>query len=84
MKIRLRDASGAWLLLTCAPAFAQESSAAKASAAASCASCVPGDKIVVVEGGPTWLVAGFFIGLVVGYALAKALAARTTSNNIKG
>jgi hypothetical protein len=55
------------------PAFSQEATSTKKLAVASCASCPSGDGVIVVSGDPTWLIASFVVGVVVGVVLAKVL-----------
>jgi uncharacterized protein involved in exopolysaccharide biosynthesis len=72
MEVRVKNAAGVVLLLTGVSALAQETSALKATAPASCASCPPPPPSVVIPPDPTWLIAGFVIGFVVGVVAAKA------------
>lgn len=71
MEIRIRNAAGAVLLLTGVPVMAQEASALKATSPANCASCPPPPPSVVTPTDPTWLVAAFVLGLVVGVVVTK-------------
>jgi hypothetical protein len=68
MQFRIRSASGALVLLSGLPAMAQEA----ALTTARCASCPPATPAVSIPNDPTFLVAGFVIGLVVGIVAAKA------------
>jgi hypothetical protein len=77
MEIRIKSASGAVLLLSGLPAFAQESTA-KVSAPTSCASCPPPPPpaVVVIPPDPTWFVAGFVVGAALGFLAAKVFGAK--------
>ncbi len=72
MQIRIKNAAGAVMLLSGLPVIAQDSTAAKVLTTTGCASCPTSTLVVDTPGGPTWLVAGFVIGLVVGIVAAKA------------
>jgi hypothetical protein len=77
MEIRIKSASGAVMLLSGLPAFAQES-AAKISAPTTCASCPPPSypPAVVIPPDPTWFIAGVVVGAGLGFLAAKVFGAK--------
>lgn len=76
MELRTRNTTGAALLLLWLPVYAQEATSAKKPVVAACASCPAGDSVVVVSGDPTWLIASFVAGIIVGVVLTKLLSAK--------
>jgi hypothetical protein len=76
MEFRTRSAAGTWMFLTTLPAFAQESTTAKASSTTGKTSCPPDCSSLIIPSDPTWFVAGFIAGLAVGIVAAKAFGGK--------
>ena len=78
MELKIRNAAGTLIFLSALPATAQET-AAKVTTTAACASCPPAyPPAIVVPPDPTWFIAGFIVGVVVGFVAAKVLSGKKT------
>ena len=78
MELRIRNASGAVVLLSWVPAMAQET-AAKLVAPTNCASCPPAPlppATVVIPPDPTWFIAGVVVGFGLGVIAAKVFGTK--------
>lgn len=76
MEIRIRNAAGAWMLLSGVPAIAQEATALKATTVAACASCPKTPNSVTPPSDPTWFIAGVIVGAALGFVAAKVLGGK--------
>ena len=77
MEIRVKNAAGAVMLLSGVPVMAQDAANLKAVTVANCASCPKAVHAAAeIPSDPTWFVAGFIVGAVVGFVAAKVLGGK--------
>ena len=81
MNIRIRSSAGSVMFLSWLPAIAQDAANTKvlATTAAASASSPPPSSAVITPSDPTWFIAGFVTGLVVGVVAARVFGGARSS-----